>query len=324
MVAKKLPAPGEEGLTPASARGALFAQLFALTIFLTIGILLVIGIFDFMPISEQVLFWIGIGVVILGGFSVILTVWAIIRRKIMTNQINQLKAENQVSTLIGIMEEDKNKEMRWRAAWALGELGEQAAVAVPALVQAKDYDESAEVSDTALGALGKIAKKFGYSNQEEFIRASKDEEEKRQDADSLTSEGKQLLSSGEPLEALNRFEEALQLVPKHEEALKGLARAKELVTEDLREKRAEGIRKIISRFTRISADEMAHLLHFKDNIELKEWLMELPDELAFFIEGNEVVIPKEKLATGTAEAEEAINALIKSFEDFEKRGRGKV
>ncbi|MFX1537845.1 MAG: hypothetical protein ACFFDI_26945 [Promethearchaeota archaeon] len=56
---------------------------------------------------------------------------------------------------------------------------------------------------------------------------------------------------------------------------------------------------------------------------MEDCIMDLSGERVFYIEGSEVMIPRE-LQADTTEAEAAINALLKSFEEFEKKGKGKV
>ncbi|MBD3191377.1 MAG: hypothetical protein GF308_12075 [Candidatus Heimdallarchaeota archaeon] len=52
-------------------------------------------------------------------------------------------------------------------------------------------------------------------------------------------------------------------------------------------------------------------------------MLDLPDDIAFRVQGNMVIVPKE-LQTGTEEAEKAIDELLARFEEYKRQTRGKV
>ncbi|MBD3191664.1 MAG: hypothetical protein GF308_13535 [Candidatus Heimdallarchaeota archaeon] len=88
--------------------------------------------------------------------------------------------------------------------------------------------------------------------------------------------------------------------------------------------RSEALRQIILRYNRLSLEKMAQHLDFPDTFTLERWLLTLPEDLDFFVEGEEVVIPREKFVSGSEEAEAAIEELLKRFDEFEKEQYGKV
>ena len=92
---------------------------------------------------------------------------------------------------------------------------------------------------------------------------------------------------------------------------------------DLRKEREETLRKIIARYEKISQNRMAELLKFPSTQELELWLMELPSNIDLYLKDGEVIIPK-LLKSDSEEAEKAINQLLASFDDFEKKGKGKL
>jgi len=53
--------------------------------------------------------------------------------------------------------------------------------------------------------------------------------------------------------------------------------------------RTEDFRKMLKRFTKLSINEMVELLEFTNGLELKKWLMELPDDISFKVDDEYVV-----------------------------------
>lgn len=58
-------------------------------------------------------------------------------------------------------------------------------------------------------------------------------------------------------------------------------------------KRQENLKKILKSYSRISLTLMAELLEFRNVLDLQKWIIDLPGEPLFYIEGDEVVIPKD-------------------------------
>ncbi|MHA1188523.1 MAG: hypothetical protein ACTSSK_17010, partial [Candidatus Heimdallarchaeota archaeon] len=73
--------------------------------------------------------------------------------------------------------------------------------------------------------------------------------------------------------------------------------------------------RILTRYKSLSIEKMAKLLKFDDSIIVEEWLLELPDELAFKIENEEIIMP-EILYTESPESKERIKELLKSFQSY--------
>ncbi|HUU78100.1 MAG TPA: hypothetical protein VMX55_07105 [candidate division Zixibacteria bacterium] len=88
--------------------------------------------------------------------------------------------------------------------------------------------------------------------------------------------------------------------------------------------RQEVLKKIILRYKSIKVDELASLLSFNDKLQLKKWLLSIPPELEFYLEGDELVIPREKFTQESDEANDAIEKLMRNFKDFEEKGQGKM
>jgi len=59
------------------------------------------------------------------------------------------------------------------------------------------------------------------------------------------------------------------------------------------DKREENLKKIIKSYSRISLKLMAELLEFRNVLDLQKWIIDLPGEKLFYIEGSEVVIPRD-------------------------------
>jgi len=70
--------------------------------------------------------------------------------------------------------------------------------------------------------------------------------------------------------------------------------------------REENLRKMLKRFTKISIAEMVEILKFSSIIELKSWLMELPDDISIKVD-DEYVIFNQKLSDGM------VDAIVSSF-----------
>ena len=58
-------------------------------------------------------------------------------------------------------------------------------------------------------------------------------------------------------------------------------------------KRQENLKKILRSYSRISLTLMAELLEFRNVLDLQKWIIDLPGEPLFYIEGEEVIIPKD-------------------------------
>jgi len=59
------------------------------------------------------------------------------------------------------------------------------------------------------------------------------------------------------------------------------------------DKLEENLKKIIRSYSRISLKLMAELLGFRNVLDLQKWIINLPGEKLFYIEGDEVVIPRD-------------------------------
>lgn len=84
-------------------------------------------------------------------------------------------------------------------------------------------------------------------------------------------------------------------------------------TKTMKSIREENLKKIIESYSQISLELMADLLQFKNVLELQKWIMDLPGEKIFYIEGNEVVIPKE-LKDSSVESQRDLNRIVESLE----------
>ncbi|MBD3189770.1 MAG: leucine-rich repeat protein [Candidatus Heimdallarchaeota archaeon] len=92
--------------------------------------------------------------------------------------------------------------------------------------------------------------------------------------------------------------------------------------QQLERQRSEKLRKILSKFQEISLERMGKMLDFTDSDELLDWLLEVPNEFGIQIK-DEMIIFTKNLRNGSSEAEIAINNLLKKFEEFERKNRGK-
>lgn len=92
--------------------------------------------------------------------------------------------------------------------------------------------------------------------------------------------------------------------------------------QQLERQRSEKLRKILSKFQEISLERMGKMLDFTDSDDLLDWLLEVPNEFGIQIK-DEMIIFTKNLRNGSSEAEIAINNLLKKFEEFERKNRGK-
>ena len=92
------------------------------------------------------------------------------------------------------------------------------------------------------------------------------------------------------LEKQKAREKAAEERRKEQERLAAQLRAQRVQPED---KREENLKKILRSYSRISLKLMAELLEFRNVIDLQKWIIDLPGEKLFYIEGEEVVIPKD-------------------------------
>ncbi|MBD3191783.1 MAG: hypothetical protein GF308_14145 [Candidatus Heimdallarchaeota archaeon] len=120
---------------------------------------------------------------------------------------------------------------------------------------------------------------------------------------------------------LDSFEQALaakkqKLVQQAEEERRVAAAAA------LRQEREETLRKLIKKVDRIAVDELAQLLQFQDSLEVKRWIIDLPDAVPLKIDKDDVIISQE-LRLDSSKTEQAIDELLQSFEEFERKGKGK-
>lgn len=108
----------------------------------------------------------------------------------------------------------------------------------------------------------------------------------------LLTEGEELLAANRPVEALQRFEQALTIIPDHLEAQELLDQTNDLLEAKkqehqtitavaLRQERETTLRKILKKYERIAVEELAQLLQFRDGLEVKRWILELPKRSSF-------------------------------------------
>ncbi|MBD3190300.1 MAG: PQQ-binding-like beta-propeller repeat protein, partial [Candidatus Heimdallarchaeota archaeon] len=81
-------------------------------------------------------------------------------------------------------------------------------------------------------------------------------------------------------------------------------------------------REVLQTYSSISLEKLARLLGFTDTFTLEQWLITKTEKGLFRIKGDQVIISSE-LQQDTEEAEAAIDQLLQSFEDFERKGKGK-
>ncbi len=93
--------------------------------------------------------------------------------------------------------------------------------------------------------------------------------------------------------------------------------------EDLKKDRLGILEKIIKRYVEISISDMCQLLKFEEEIDLKKWLIDLPDHVGFEIRIDTVYISS-KLQDDSSEAQKAIDELLKSFSDIEYKSNKKL
>jgi hypothetical protein len=87
---------------------------------------------------------------------------------------------------------------------------------------------------------------------------------------------------------------------------------------ELVKKRVEMMKKIIGRYNRIKIDRLMDVLEFDDTKELDIWLISLPKELEFFVDGDEVVIPRSKLLVNDQYNQQAMQKIEQSFKHLSK------
>ena len=54
------------------------------------------------------------------------------------------------------------------------------------------------------------------------------------------------------------------------------------------------LKNILQRYSKIHIQEMAELLDFNDTIQIKRWLLSLPQDFTFYLEDDEVIIDNQK------------------------------
>jgi len=211
---------------------------------------------------------------------------------------------------------DQNPETRCKSAMDLGEMIAVEAVDQLAKVMLKDAEVSVRsVCAEALGTIGEV------KSLTELAIAVKSEED-----------DKVLFSINWAIKALARKlgktpEEAIEeysnirtgiidkSAPKAATSKTPLKKSTPVTVKIAPENRLQTLVRILTRYKSISIEKMAKLLKFDDSITLEEWLLELPDELAFKIEEEEVIMP-EILYTKSPESEQRIKELLKSFNNY--------
>ena len=84
--------------------------------------------------------------------------------------------------------------------------------------------------------------------------------------------------------------------------------------------RIKKFKRILTTYSEISLDKLMFILEFHDISSLKEWISAFSSDI-FTLEGDKVIIRDDFLATRSME--ETIDSLLKSFEEYERKGLGK-
>ncbi|MHA1739692.1 MAG: HEAT repeat domain-containing protein [Candidatus Heimdallarchaeota archaeon] len=211
---------------------------------------------------------------------------------------------------------DQNPEKRCKSAMDLGEM--IAVEAVDQLAKVMLNDAEVQVRSCCAEALGTIGE---LKSLTELAIAVKSEED-----------DKVLFSINWAIKALARKlgktpEEAIEeysnirtgiidkRAPKNVTSTTPLKKSTPEKVEVTPENRLRTLVRILTRYKSLSIEKMAKLLKFDDSIIVEEWLLELPDELAFKIENEEIIMP-EILYTESPESKERIKELLKSFQSY--------
>ena len=211
---------------------------------------------------------------------------------------------------------DQNPETRCKSAMDLGEL--VAVEAVDQLAKVMLNDAEVQVRSCCAEALGTIGE---VKSLTELAIAVKSEED-----------DKVLFSINWAIKALARKlgktpEEAIEeysnlrtgiidkSAPKTVTSTTPLKKSTPETTQVAPVDRLRTLVRILTRYKSLSIEKMAKLLKFNDSIIVEEWLLELPDELAFKIENEEIIMP-EILYTESPESKERIKELLKSFQNY--------
>ncbi|MFW9922753.1 MAG: hypothetical protein ACFFDW_05625, partial [Candidatus Thorarchaeota archaeon] len=93
-------------------------------------------------------------------------------------------------------------------------------------------------------------------------------------------------------------------------------KTEKLTDKDLVVKRLQTMKKIIERYNKIDLGRLMSVLEFTDTKELDLWLLSLPKELEFYVDGNDLVIPQKRFLEDTTYTQSAINKLEESFKQL--------
>lgn len=206
---------------------------------------------------------------------------------------------------------DKNPETRSRAAMDLGE--REAVEAISSLTKVLGRDDDPSVRSVCAEALGRI----GDSEAVEDLVVALETEENERVRLSLNWALKTIANKlGKTVEELVEEETTKRtgIIDKTGTSTTQEPRETDKPKEFPIDKRSELLRKIIERYDALPLEKMTKLLQFERELWLEEWLLDLPDELAFQIKERVVHFP-DNLKT-TKEKEDYLEQLIESFESY--------
>ena len=211
---------------------------------------------------------------------------------------------------------DQNPETRGKSAMDLGELS--AVEAIDSLAKVMLNDAEASVRSLCAEALGTIGEVKSLTNLAIANKTEEDEKAKFSINWAIKALAKKLGKT--PEEAIEEYSNIRtgiidKSAPKTVTTKIPLKKSTPVATKIAPENRLQTLVRILTRYKSISIEKMAKLLKFDDSITLEEWLLELPDELAFKIEEEEVIMP-EIFSTKSPEAEQKIKQLLKSFQNY--------
>jgi hypothetical protein len=198
--------------------------------------------------------------------------------------LGEMVAVEAVDSLAKVMLNDAEVQVRSCCAEALGTIGEVKSLTELAIAVKSEEDD--KVLFSINWAIKVLAKKLGKTPEEAI------EEYSNLRTGIIDKSAPKTVTSQTPLKKSTPVTEKVDPI-----------------------NRLQSLVRILTRYKSISIEKMTKLLDLDDSITLEKWLLELPDELAFKIEEEEVIMP-EVLYTKSPESEQRIKELLKSFQNY--------
>ncbi|MHA1124339.1 MAG: HEAT repeat domain-containing protein [Candidatus Heimdallarchaeota archaeon] len=211
---------------------------------------------------------------------------------------------------------DQNPEKRCKSAMDLGEM--VAVEAVDQLAKVMLNDAEVQVRSCCAEALGTIGEVKSLTELAIAIKSEEDDKVLFSINWAIKALARKLGKTPEEvIEEYSNIRTGIidKRAPKNVTSTTPLKKSTPETTKVAPENRLRTLVRILTRYKSLSIEKMAKLLKFDDSIILEEWLLELPDELAFKIENEEVIMP-EILYTESPESKERIKELLKSFQNY--------